>query len=201
MFLDNNRKIICLSVPKTASTTCSTFFRQNIKFSHKFYGSIQHSTAQELEYFKILVHPLSEYQIYGIVRCPVERFISAANDLVSLKSELINGSCTTKQDLISLIDRILFYDFDIFEKSSIIFKPQSHWFSVENVNIYSYPNLSNFVEHICQIYGIDYSKFAQFERKKVAPIPVSVEDLNQKTKDKILEIYYQDKVLYDSVNN
>lgn len=201
MFLDNNKRIICLSVPKTGSTTCSSFFRENIKYTHKFYDAIYHSTPKELENLKLLIHPLEEFTIYGIIRCPIERFISAVNDCVSLKSKLIIGSCTTKNDLICLIDRVLFRDFNLFSNEhTVIFKPQSHWLRNKNTIVYNYNNLNQFVKNICEIYDIDFNKFNVFERRKVGVIPVSADDLDPETRNKILELYAEDQEMYDKTS-
>ncbi len=198
MFLDNNKKVICLSVPKTGSTSCSTFFRENIPYAHKFYGKIMHTTIDELCYKNIVLHPIQEYRIFGIIRDPVQRFLSAVNDMIGMKSPILQHSYTNKKELLILVKNILFKEYDKFyNEQTTIFLPQTHWLKIEGIKIYRYENLNNFVSEICEIYDIDFNKFNVFERRKVGVIPVSADDLDPETRNKILELYAEDQEIYD----
>lgn len=200
MFLDNDKKILCLSVPKTASQTCSRFFREHIKLSHGSYIKIGHLTVNDLISRGMLRYNISEYQIYGIVRCPLQRFLSSINHLDTFEGY----RCNTVEQLIMFGEEILsdkkFNEMRV--KYEILFRKQIEWLKVEestNLNVYKFDNVDKFVNKICDLYDIDFNNYLKFDRIHVGKIKVSVDDLGYRMKKTILQNYSEDKVLYDSI--
>jgi hypothetical protein len=198
MFLDNDKKIICLSVPKTATQSCSMFFRENLKLGYGSEIKIAHLTVGDLIARGKIKHPIEEYSIYGIIRNPLSRFLSSINHL----DEFDGNRCDTKDKLILYGEEILFKKSDkMFEGNRMLFRPQVDWLKIPNinVNIYPYEKLNDFVSHICDLYNIDFNKFLSFEKIHVGKVSVSIDDLGYRMKKRILEIYKEDYDLYNSL--
>jgi hypothetical protein len=196
MFLDNDKKVICLSVPKTGTTTCSHFFSKNINFKHGSYSRIKHLTLNQLIEQKLLRYSLDEYLIYGLVRCPIEKFISGLNHVY------VHGRFgdLTAKNFLEFIDN---YYSDLQKLKNIdnhydeMLREQIFWLNDSHIKIYRYENLDLFAKSICELYDIKFSKFFEFGRLNVGRVSVSVDDLRPEIKNKILEIYKEDKELYD----
>jgi len=80
-------------------------------------------------------------------------------------------------------------------------QPQVYWLKHNNQtinHIYKYTNYTTFVSDICSRYNISasYDDSARLNSRKT---DLSVEDIPQEIKDKILEKFAEDKALYDSL--
>ena len=95
MIVCNSRKFVYLRVPRTGSTSLSNFLIANLTFDPKTdihtpipYNKVAglncpdatrvHATLDEIIAYGYLQHPIGEYRVFGVIRDPVDRFLSSA---------------------------------------------------------------------------------------------------------------------------
>jgi hypothetical protein len=95
MIVSNSRKFIYLRVPRTASTSLANFLVANIAFdsAQDYHTPIPynrvaglnisdaqqvHANLDDIVGLGLLRHPVSEYAVFGVIREPLDRFISGA---------------------------------------------------------------------------------------------------------------------------
>lgn len=222
MFVDNTKKIICLSVPRTGTFTAEMFFREHLPSNSVKWMLGRHFTIPSIMRENYLSYPIAEYDIYGLCRNPIDRVIASYDLEEGLKRKvrinspsqtvLSDEACTVeklKTDLIDLL-KIDFVDNHISKKFEekgknnifVFLTKQVEWLKYQDQlinHVYKYENYNTMISDLCARYNIDFSLFDQSRKLNEQTTDLKQEDLSEEVKTKILEFYAEDKALYDSL--
>lgn len=223
MFVDNDKKIICLSVPKSGTTSVANFFKDKISGDSVVWlypesAQIRHSTLTDLIDKSTIINPISDYKVYGVCRNPGERLISCVDYFTSRLNEtaikVINNEEERKAEILERM-KLMFVDMGMekfilndegrpsgFDMQLIFYRRQSDFLKYNDQvinHIYKYENLSSMVSDIAANYGIDASGFENTERFNERTTTMTWADVPEETQVKINEYYAEDIELYNSL--
>lgn len=213
MLLDNDKKIIVLSVPKTGSQSCSLFFKSVLSSNTIYYFPLnvreKHWNVANLIERGLLTHPVSEYNIYAVCRNPIDRYLSAQNYWWKLSTV---GVCSgyenfppEEQKAIRLEyfrGRINNLGLKDYVENDTFYKPQVNWLHHENTlinKVFKYENIDAFVSEVCGIYGASPSTFTTF-RDNTSEKIIKIDELDASDITQIELFYHQDKQIYESLD-
>lgn len=194
MIISNEKKFIYLRVPKTGSTSISVYFYENLPLESSILRTIDRSNYLDVKnysikngYFEVerrlelkhnthstvqcavdaglLMHDISEYSVYGVLRNPIDRFKSFWS-----MTKVIEGN-----DIVE--------NFDVFKAYMRMFvsKPQVTWLkhNGELINkLFLYENVPALVSEIALKYGVTDTdnfnnyNFRSYEKQHEIPAKV-----------------------------
>lgn len=142
---------------------------------------------QTEEYNKIL------QEVSGV---PGEHQLTGVPTLPDIKNEVLN-----------LFNKDFIQNIGIFAPERYQFYSRQHhkqiyWLKHQDQiinHVYKYENYSSYVADICARYNIDASSYDDTVRLNSRKCNLSVNDISQEIKDKVLAKYPEDKTLYDSL--
>jgi len=204
MYINRTKKFIFLRVTKTGSTSIQNYLIDSIgtdEVSHakvetnSCYSTSSCNCSTEMSHLNVtellhynLIKPddLQDYSIYGIIRNPIDRFISACYHVPE------NGYRLPNIDSLST-DECVEYYLNRISVNNWLMLPQAYWLLHEGKhisNIFLYENLSSLVS---SIYGKDIVlpyKHRNWARKDKSC------NIHQDLQDEILRLYRTDYEIY-----
>lgn len=206
MIVGHKDKIVFLRVPKTASTSISDFLVQNFEFGENdIHTPVLYTKRTGLNCNIEDVHlnlegiiknnlitekQISEYQIFGLIREPVDRFISIAHHTL-IQSSLASNKKLNNNEAVEIVLKNL----NIKEG---VFKPQTFWLifkEIEINNIILYQNINDLIKSILgreEKLNLHYRSESRQDKTSV---------LAQDLVKEINSIYKKDKDLYEKYYN
>ncbi len=208
MIISNEKKFIYLRVPKTGSTSVSVYMYENLPLEDSIFRTADKSTYLDTNnytikpgYFDVqkaklphnthstlecavkaglLKHDITEYDVYGVLRNPVDRFISFWS-----MTHVIEGN-----DIAT--------NFDVFKEYMRMFvnRSQTTWLKHNGTiinKLFLYENITDLVRDISAKYGVhDTSNFNQYRFRsynKQDAVPKKVMDYIQFYWEEDFELY------------
>ena len=219
MFVDNSKKIICLSIPGINPISAELFFREQLQNNVKWMLS-KNFLISSLVSENYLTSPILEYDIYGLCRNPIDRIVDDYlfyYTLPGTTDSIINaatGGMVPKQfyelsgaeGVLENIKIILERDF-LIESISMsdlrkraLFTNQVSWLKNDGVlinHVFKYENSDAMISELCGRYSIDSNLYI---KEETSPFFKEIKNnLGNDLTSKILEHYAEDKALYDSL--
>lgn len=207
MIINKLDKWIFVEVPRTGSTSLFHHIRENCHVTHSApspyrtifkdgeycdkIGDLNLEPHSKLTHIESKI-PLNEYRIYGVIRDPIERFVSGIYFYTYLKSnrnkrfiESININVIAKRVLYHLNNNT-FNEKDLFDTQHSFFETSDNLY-IDNV--FPYERLSDLSMKLTN---------------KEIPYNYWKTDLNKgklddKIKEDVLSLYSKDKELYDEI--
>jgi len=220
MIISNKHKYIYLRVPRTGSTSVTSYIHDRLNLEDSIIhagleadsvGTLnvedlllpskninninnvdtQHLTLPQIIAHGMLEHNWQDYSIYAICRDPVDRFKSFCRQLHNFYK--VEVSSPKKQQ--QFLEYIVYSDI-VFDK----LYPQSNWllFNGQRINkIYKYHDIKNMVKSIAGYYNIDsVDDFSSYSLRSSA---VTLPELPAHTLDRIYKFYDLDFQIYNSL--
>jgi hypothetical protein len=219
MLINHTKKYVYLRVPKTGSTSFESQLieevdnKDDVSHSSIPFCSIAaknwvyplglnraHITPEEIQ--NMMNVDITEYDIYGVLRHPVDRFLSRAFHLEYFNSE--DNKNTTKPG--TTLDKNLvaekwlktFDEQTIHSPENVMFWSQQKWlvFRGELINnLFLYENISDMMKKITG------NSTLRYNYRGLARVDKSYEDLDADLTQQIIKIYASDYGLYNSLKN
>ncbi len=214
MIISNEKKFIYLRVPKTGSTSVSVYLYENLPLEDSIFRTADRATYLDTDnytikpgYFDVtrppklphythstlqcaisaglLKHDISEYDVYGVLRNPIERFISFWS-----MTRVIEGNDVAT-------------NFDVFKAYMRLFvnRSQTTWLKHNGTiinKLFLYEDVGDLVRDISAKYGIynvdsfNQYRFRSYEKQDTVP---------KKVMDYIQFVWEEDFELYANLKN
>ena len=203
MIVSNSRKFIYLRVPRTGSTSLSNFLIEHLEFCRDsdFHAPVPyngitglnfsaaesaHANLDDILGYGILKYPLSDYSVFGVIRDPVDRFLSSAWHACQHQGvEAMDNN------------QAVMFAWQAGSPSAPIFRPQTAWLLHERKpidKIFAYEHLDRLAQ---EILGSGQARVTFRHRSDSRKHRSS--DLDDSLKRKILTVYQDDQDLYERV--
>jgi hypothetical protein len=229
MFINHTKKYLYLRIPKTGSTSFETQLvkdvdvnddvsyahipftnipNKNWDYSEQEYKFMFRVNNPHLTYFEItqlLTVDISNYDMYGTLRNPIDKFLSSAyhmeyygsSDVISARKIPIPVTLSNNELVEYWLNKISINP-DILKV--VIFKPQSEWLINNGQlinNIFLYENLPNMMQKITG----NPNSVLRFDYRSEARPNKSYTDLDNSLQQQIISVYSDDNNLYNSIVN
>ncbi len=201
MIVSNSRKLIYLRVPRTGSTSLSNFLVEQLAFDPDRdvhtpvpYRQIPglnataemdvHATLDDILGYGILEQPLEDYAVYGVIRDPVDRFISAAWHICHLQ----RVQPSDNNDAVRWAARVAHPD-------SPVLRPQVDWLlhAGRPINrLFPYERLDHVAAGILDSAGALVTFHHRSESRRDRNV-----DLDEVLRQQILHLYPADRALHE----
>lgn len=179
---------------------------------------IEDGTVGELILKNCVTSPISDYKIYAICREPIMRIISVVEaHIYDSHLKMIEHRAVLQRSILepeAIKESVLNFLTRNFVENIGIFKPeninllsskyysQTHWLKHNSQlvsDVYKHDNYASFVSDLCVEYNLDSSLYDDAKRITSRKTNLSLQNIQQEIKDKILERYTEDQTLYDSL--
>jgi hypothetical protein len=224
MIINHTKKYVYVRVPKTGSTSFETqliedtsnddVVHTNVPFckiqsknwdissqQENFQFTVNKSHLTYSQILQLINFDISTYEIYGVLRNPVDRFLSQAyhneyaqHDDDKFTIRPANITLTNNQ----LVEKWLPFVTNNFDVNTHIFKPQTDWLLHDNQpinNIFLYEDLSLLMQKLTGDSVLRYNYRNQARENK------NYDDLDQGLKQELIQLYQADHDLYTSLKN
>lgn len=203
MIVSNSGKLVYLRVPRTGSTSLANFLIEHLAFSQErdFHtpvpynripglnmadASLVHATLAEILASGMLEYPLEEYRVFGVIRDPVDRFLSSAWH-----------ACRHQGVEAKDNDEAVAFAWPLADPQAPIFRPQSDWLlhGGKPINrIFAYPDLDRLAQEILGSNQIRVTFRHRSESRKIRS-----NALDDAWRQRILALYRDDQQLWERI--
>jgi len=189
MIINHKKKIIFISVPKTASTSIMMFLDENSVHEKP---EIYHQTIKELLDSRVIDNIL-KYKIIAVNRDPVARLISVYADAIMDKNHITLGFITKFKNFNEFCES-LHKDKQYLQIRHLM--PQQEFTKCDNSNnlnikVYHYEKLLNLKIYLREKFPENQKEIGHYRETKTKRNPL-VDIINTKSLIYIYKIYYED---------
>ena len=195
--INHDKKIIIIALRKVASSTIGSYLKKYIKNKQLY-------TLKPLKPFFSNYEYVAQYNIYMVIRNPIDRFISAFKWFIYPKIEKYKmnedqSNVNIKiNDFIDDIKNERCVNSKWYIKLKPHWEPYLHFFTYNNNfcvnNIFDIKDTNKMLHQIDNIFEVEYCNVLQRKNTKAIEI-----ELNQDSKDFLNKYYHEDFKIYNKV--